>query len=480
MVEIISGNENSPLMLIKIGWSLIFSIRPSWVSEKWIGEEMALNGNVLVIRSKPAKPIAPIPVDALVGKQVIASLRDQYVRAADSMAIAFDQEISQVVSQQRNKFVSDSARSVLASKTKIDSLLNRWRVIGNTLGKPDSLLSVSRDSLKVDSVRTEDLWRKSIRQFPADSISWIGRWLEIEDSLQISSAVALRKANKERRLRFETDSTGFVVALSSLPDSLRQKLGIAFSSPSAPARVLMSSSSSAVSSDSLVVDVSDKSITPLVCKAEEGRHPAYAKRKIETTELATALKIMDEANVFDLDEAAKCFSIEVSEAIRDSFAVVPFSEATLRECASTHYLIADLGLSIGEILERKPNIFTAGWDGSNDGQILSQEDRACWKLVPRKTTGTVGKTLSEQMVALKKDYRVSSARSVVYAAVISDGGSVSGFMRTASASVYGSNRHVIIGKHNGLWLYPGYDDQSRLPYDLGKDSNQIGLAVERQ
>lgn len=278
----------------------------------------------------------------------------------------------------------------------------------------------------------------------------------IVDSLENASAVALRKAIRERRQRFESDSAGFANALGVLPDSLKKGLAVAVSGKgdSAPVR------------EEVSVAIPD----PVASVQPEVRITMTVKS--ENTPISKAVEIMGSQNVHDWQEAMKVFGLE-SFDVSDT-ATVPFSEATLRECAGTHYLIADLGLSIEEMRSRKPAAFYRYANG--DGEPAAHEVvKPHWRLV-RKISGPVG-SWPKQLSSLKSYEGVSLARAVVYDALVLN--NLSGFVRTSSLSRKGSDQHLVIGRSDGLiWIYPGFDRNDRLPVVI--PSNEINLAICRK
>ncbi|MBI4714262.1 hypothetical protein HY771_03720 [Candidatus Uhrbacteria bacterium] len=102
---------------------------------------------------------------------------------------------------------------------------------------------------------------------------------------------------------------------------------------------------------------------------------------------------------------------------RSALAVIPFSEETLKSCAMTHVLVADIGLSIINIRKLvRENLFWKNY--SNDLWMRLQEfatrtETARWRLI-RKTPveNSFSKTPNEQE-ALVGDDLIPSTRQVV-------------------------------------------------------------------
>lgn len=203
----------------------------------------------------------------------------------------------------------------------------------------------------------------------------------------------------------------------------------------------------------------------------ESDHPDYPDRKSAMTTLETVKGIMTEDNIFDLDEAAQCFNVEVGSEMRQTLSSVPFSEEILQKSKDTHLLVADLGLSIEEMRSRKTEDFSEEWNGENE-LILRQEFKPHWRLV-RKNIGVVG-SWPEQNSSLKSGESVSSARAVIYDTFILK--NLRGFVRTSSVSVQGPDRRIIIGYWNKkIAIFPGFDRANVMPYRI--PNKGIGLAV---
>ncbi|MDP1706390.1 MAG: hypothetical protein Q8L36_01045 [bacterium] len=185
-----------------------------------------------------------------------------------------------------------------------------------------------------------------------------------------------------------------------------------------------------------------------------GGHPAYAERQPAATPLDTALAIMSAANVFDVSEAAAVFGIDSADAAAKFPATVPFSEATLRECASTHFLVADLGLSIEEMKNRNPDAFSENWSNS-DSKAAQEKTQPQWRLIRKAPRGS----------------DKSSCREIVYNAILSKI-DLKGFVKTASSINW--EKFWTVGNPGGkIWIYPGQQFVGHIPESFRKYSAEI-------
>lgn len=169
-------------------------------------------------------------------------------------------------------------------------------------------------------------------------------------------------------------------------------------------------------------------------------HSAYTEKREPATSLNDALKNIDKGNVFDLDKVAQCFNVEVDSEMLQVLSSVPFSEETLQRCKNTHFLVADLGLSIEEMYSGKSEIFSKKW---NEGEVaVGDRSGLCWKLLPRNG----GKL---------------TARETIYLRLLDNN-----WPEKATRTISGQDgRKIVVGKTRfGIFVYPAHDGWCSMPY----------------
>jgi hypothetical protein len=142
---------------------------------------------------------------------------------------------------------------------------------------------------------------------------------------------------------------------------------------------------------------------------------------LPTTSQKLGREIMGK-NFLGLAEAAKRFGVALSKDDERALAEVPFSEAVLRECVSTHVLVATLPLSISDIRSKVDRELFCSHEGAwynNEAFASVKPNRAHWLLI-RKTEvpGSLSKTWQDQQALLGKDEEVPTSQEVVYMTIL--------------------------------------------------------------
>ncbi|MDO8536916.1 MAG: hypothetical protein Q7R94_01565 [bacterium] len=135
-----------------------------------------------------------------------------------------------------------------------------------------------------------------------------------------------------------------------------------------------------------------------------------------TTSQKRAREVMGK-NYFGIEEAIKRFGVNPSKQQLAALAEIPFSEATLKECAKTHILVAVFPLSILDIRGKVERKLFCGHECSwyNEQAFAQNYGEASWQLI-RKTpvTDSTSKNWSEQQALIAKNEETPRARAMVY------------------------------------------------------------------
>lgn len=133
----------------------------------------------------------------------------------------------------------------------------------------------------------------------------------------------------------------------------------------------------------------------------------------------TAREIMGK-NYFGIEEAKMYFGVSPSEEQLATLSVIPFSEATLKECKYTHILFAVFTLSMKDIRGKMAHRMRDMWYSWNNGEAFI-EDRGVnvsWRLVRKNLVqNSTFKTWNEQKAMLKGNEEMPTARVITYLVV---------------------------------------------------------------
>ena len=172
----------------------------------------------------------------------------------------------------------------------------------------------------------------------------------------------------------------------------------------------------------------------------------------QTMSQEAAREIMG-VNMLGTIEVERHFGV-LTDAQLEALAVIPFSKETLRACAKTHILVADIGLSFLDVRSKasKGLFYKQRWYESHE--FASRTETACWRLI-RKTPveNSLSKYWTEQQTLIdNKIDEVPSARQVIYTTILHF--LVTGerlfekvYVRTCDVDSNGS--HVYVGNFDG-------------------------------
>ena len=137
----------------------------------------------------------------------------------------------------------------------------------------------------------------------------------------------------------------------------------------------------------------------------------------ETSSQRAVRKIMGK-NFLGIPEVVKHFGA-ISPADLLALQQIPFDEETLKACADTHILVADVGLSLLGVRQkaRKGLFYSQEW--FDNEEFAKRTETARWRLI-RKTPvdGSFSKNWSEQQALIDSISEVPSARQVVYTMIL--------------------------------------------------------------
>lgn len=186
-------------------------------------------------------------------------------------------------------------------------------------------------------------------------------------------------------------------------------------------------------------------------------------------------------NFLGIREIVKHFGVispDLSPAGLLALEHIPFDEETLRACADTHILVADVGLSLLGVRSKARKGLFYSQDWYNNEEFAKHTETACWRLI-RKTPieGSFSKDWSEQQALIDgQTDEIPSARQVVFACILhflATGERLfeKVYVRTSDVGSYGYL--VSVGSFDGGGLYVnGWIDNARYGY--------IGVASSRK
>ncbi len=197
----------------------------------------------------------------------------------------------------------------------------------------------------------------------------------------------------------------------------------------------------------------------------------------ETPNQRAARKIMG-GNFLGIPEVTEHFGAIGSANLLD-LQKVPFSKEALKACATTHILVADVGLSLLDVRSKVDRaLFYSHEDSRYNGQEFAKRtEQALWWLT-RKTPveNSTSKIWSEQQELIANTDEVPSARQVVYTTILNY--LVRGerlfenvYVRTCDVDSHGGRVGVGDFDSDGLDV-SGWHDDSR--------SGNIGVSAARK
>jgi len=178
-----------------------------------------------------------------------------------------------------------------------------------------------------------------------------------------------------------------------------------------------------------------------------------------TTSQKCAREIMGK-NFFGVEEAIKHFGVNPSRQQLAALSEIPFSEAVLEQCKSTHVLVAVFPLSILDIrgkVQDKSLFYKRDW--CNKEAFAKDHGEAIWQLV-RKTPvdDSTSKNWQEQQALLDKDDETPSAQVMVYTIIghfLAIGERLFEKLNVRTSSVDSDGFHVYVGYFDAEGLYVG-------------------------
>ena len=138
----------------------------------------------------------------------------------------------------------------------------------------------------------------------------------------------------------------------------------------------------------------------------------------ETSHQRAVRKIMGK-NFLGIPEVVEHFGA-ISPADLLALQQIPFDEETLRACADTHILVADVGLSLLDVRQKARKGLFYSQDWFDNEEFAKRTETARWRLI-RKTPvdGSFSKNWGEQQVLIDDSIsEVPSARQVVYTMIL--------------------------------------------------------------
>lgn len=136
----------------------------------------------------------------------------------------------------------------------------------------------------------------------------------------------------------------------------------------------------------------------------------------ETSHQRAVRKIMGK-NFLGIPEVVEHFG---AISPTDPLQQIPFDEKTLKACADTHILVADVGLSLLDVRKKARKGLFYSQDWFDNEEFAKRTETARWRLI-RKTPvdGSFSKNCSEQQALIDDSTsEAPSARQVVYTTIL--------------------------------------------------------------
>jgi len=196
----------------------------------------------------------------------------------------------------------------------------------------------------------------------------------------------------------------------------------------------------------------------------------------ETSSQRAVRKIMGK-NFLGIPEVVEHFG---AISLADLFALqqIPFDEETLKACADTHILVADVGLSLLDVRQRARKGLFHSEDWFDKEEFAKRTETARWRLIRKNPVdGSFSKIWSELQPLIDDSIsEVPSARQVVYTMILhflSTGERLFKKVYVRTCDVDSLGRRVGVGVFDSIGLSVDYWS------DSGRGSG-IGVASSRK
>jgi hypothetical protein len=144
---------------------------------------------------------------------------------------------------------------------------------------------------------------------------------------------------------------------------------------------------------------------------------------------------------------------------------IPFSEETLKACARTHILVADVGLSLLDVRKKARGDLFYKQNWFNNEDFAKRTETARWRLILKHPVkGSFGKNWSEQQALIDSQIdEIPLARQVVYTMILhflATGERLfeKVYVRTSDVGSFGSHVYVGYFDDEGLVVDGWYDN----------------------
>jgi hypothetical protein len=140
---------------------------------------------------------------------------------------------------------------------------------------------------------------------------------------------------------------------------------------------------------------------------------------IEETEAQQAARKVMGKNFLGLSGVVEHFGIVPTDEQIVALGEIPFNEATLKACAETHILVADVGLSLLNVRSKVRGGLFYTQDWYDNEKFATRTEKACWRLI-RKTPvkDSTSKMWSDQKALLGDEDEVPTARAITYVTML--------------------------------------------------------------
>jgi len=196
----------------------------------------------------------------------------------------------------------------------------------------------------------------------------------------------------------------------------------------------------------------------------------------ETSSQRAVRKIMGK-NFLGIPEVVEHFGA-ISPADLLALQQIPFDEETLKACADTHILVADVGLSLLDVRQKARKGLFYSQDWFDNEEFAKRTETARWRLIRKNPVdGSFSKNWSEQQALIDDSIsEVPSARQLVYTMILhflSTGERLFEKVYVRTCDVGSDGNRVHVGLFDGFGL-----DVHR--WDDGVRDSSVGVASSRK
>lgn len=204
------------------------------------------------------------------------------------------------------------------------------------------------------------------------------------------------------------------------------------------------------------------------------RGNALAKRVVDfvrrggydaSTDYENLARVIMGENFLGIEEVTRHFGVSFTQKQAKELVDIPFTEAELQECRSTHLLVAGYPLSFPDVRKTASSLFYRSEDAWYDEHAFATDEKVDlrWYLVRKDVVdGSTEKTWDEQQAMLAENEETPRACEFVYSVILyalATGIRLFPSIYGRAASEDTDGRHVYIGSFgaDGLRVHDTWD-----------------------